>query len=142
MHHLMQDAGYSATATTVVLSAASMFIGLCAALAMRAHIAPPWFLATFLGLTVGYYLFTGRRDRAVAWLRRPRTLAALGKASSPGARQSRPAVEAPLRLEPAPVPEVANRPVSKVALQSGPGVPARPENAVKAKSILDGTNRR
>jgi UDP-GlcNAc:undecaprenyl-phosphate/decaprenyl-phosphate GlcNAc-1-phosphate transferase len=134
MHHLMQDAGYSATATTVVISAASMFIGLCAALAMRAHIAPPWFLATFLGLTIGYYLFTGRRDRAVAWLRRPRALSALGKASSQGARQSPPAVEA-IRLEAAPAPEIANRPLSKVARRSGSEVPAQPENAVKAKAI-------
>jgi UDP-GlcNAc:undecaprenyl-phosphate/decaprenyl-phosphate GlcNAc-1-phosphate transferase len=68
MHHLLIDAGFSPTAIALIVSGASLSIGLLAALAMKAHVAQPWFLVAFLGLTLGYFIFSHDRKRAVARL--------------------------------------------------------------------------
>lgn len=65
-HHLMLDGGFSVTGVVVTLCALSLALGLGAALALRADVPQPVLLATFAGLTVGYFLFTRHPERAIA----------------------------------------------------------------------------
>lgn len=62
LHHFLLNRGLSATAVVVVVTGASLTIGLCAALARRAHVIPePVFPAVYLTAAVGYFALTDRR---------------------------------------------------------------------------------
>jgi UDP-GlcNAc:undecaprenyl-phosphate GlcNAc-1-phosphate transferase len=65
MHHLLLDAGWSATDVVILMSLASMMAGLGAALALRADASPISLVAAFGVLTIAYYLLTSRRERCL-----------------------------------------------------------------------------
>jgi UDP-GlcNAc:undecaprenyl-phosphate GlcNAc-1-phosphate transferase len=68
-HHHLLDAGWSTTAAVTFMVAISFALGLGAALALLAHVQPIWLVASFAGLTLGYFLASSRRDRLVMALR-------------------------------------------------------------------------
>jgi UDP-GlcNAc:undecaprenyl-phosphate/decaprenyl-phosphate GlcNAc-1-phosphate transferase len=70
LHHLLLDAGFSASAVVAVVTGATLVIGVAALLAMKAHAPGLAFTAAFLGLWGAYFLLTRRRDRSVAGLAR------------------------------------------------------------------------
>ena len=72
LHHLLQDAGFSARSIALGLMAVSAVLGLSAALAVKAGIYRPLLVLIFLALIVVHYRFTADRARAVAFLRRMR----------------------------------------------------------------------
>ncbi len=82
MHHLLSEAVFAPTTTALLIASASLVIGGTAALAIKAHIAQPWFVAAYLAMTLGYFIFTGRRERCVSWLSLARSK--LGSGISPG----------------------------------------------------------
>ena len=72
LHHLMLEAGYSTTAIVVIISGATLAIGVAAALALKAHAPAPLFTAVFLALLIGHIVWSHQREHAVArltWLR-------------------------------------------------------------------------
>jgi UDP-GlcNAc:undecaprenyl-phosphate/decaprenyl-phosphate GlcNAc-1-phosphate transferase len=70
LHHLMLDAGFSASAVVALITGATFAIGVAALLAMKAHIPGLVFTAAFLALWGGYFLLSRRRERSVAGLAR------------------------------------------------------------------------
>lgn len=66
-HHLMLDGGFTATGVVLTLSGLSLAIGLAAAVGLRGDIPRPLFPPMFLLLTVGWYAFSARPERAVAF---------------------------------------------------------------------------
>ena len=69
MHHLLLDAGFTPTQVALVLSGSSIALGMMAALALRSDRIPETALViAFVVLTAAYYLFSRRRDDAIARL--------------------------------------------------------------------------
>jgi len=60
LHHLLLDAGLSSTAVVVVLTGASLAIGLAAATARRIHVPEPVFPAIYLAAAAIYFLVSRR----------------------------------------------------------------------------------
>jgi UDP-GlcNAc:undecaprenyl-phosphate GlcNAc-1-phosphate transferase len=85
MHHLLMDAGLNPSGAVLVIVALSAVMGLLAALALLAKIPQPAFVAAFLALTIGYFVFTADRGRAVAALGRLVRLSRLGEGGGPAA---------------------------------------------------------
>ena len=65
LHHLLLDAGLSASRVAMVLAGASLAIGCAAAVALKAHAPPMAFTLAFAALWAAYFLATGDRDRFV-----------------------------------------------------------------------------
>lgn len=72
IHHLMLDAGFTPTWILVVLVTFSLICGALVGQAMRIDIPHPVLLAAFVGLCVGWYWLTARRQRALRFFRRLR----------------------------------------------------------------------
>ena len=70
LHHLLLDAGYSATTIAVGLMALSATLGLSAAIALKLGIYRPALVLIFLLLIAAHYRLTADRERAVACFRR------------------------------------------------------------------------
>ena len=70
MHHLLADAGLAPSTIVFVLVGISAVLGALAGVALLAKVPQPAFVGVFLGLVVGYYLFSARREQAVARLGR------------------------------------------------------------------------
>lgn len=71
LHHMMLDAGLSTSAVIILLSAASLTIGLCGALTLLAHVPIYWMVAGFVALTLAYYAASSDRARCIrffGWL--------------------------------------------------------------------------
>lgn len=66
IHHFLQDAGYGPMGICAVLVGFSFITGLAAGQAMRLDIPNVVILASFLGLCVGWYALSVKRERAVA----------------------------------------------------------------------------
>ena len=66
LHHLLLDAGFSASAVVALFTGATLAIGVAALLAMKAHLPAVVFTAAFLALWGVYFLLTRRRERSVA----------------------------------------------------------------------------
>jgi UDP-GlcNAc:undecaprenyl-phosphate GlcNAc-1-phosphate transferase len=85
LHHLMLDAGYSATAIAVGAMFVSLLLGLGAALALKLGVYRPLLVLLFFVLIALHYRFTADRARAVEFLRRlPFRRAEPGKAEVAG----------------------------------------------------------
>lgn len=72
MHHLLLDAGYTPGKVTVIMAGGSLALGIAAAVAVKLGVYRPALVVAFLALLLGWYIFTRRRDVAVARLRRLR----------------------------------------------------------------------
>lgn len=70
LHHLMLDAGFSVTAIVIRLSLFSLALGLMAAVALLVNIPHPILLGVYAAMTIGYFLMTANRTRAVGVFRR------------------------------------------------------------------------
>lgn len=70
LHHLLLDAGATATGVVLIISGATLLIGCSALVALKLHVPAIYFTLTFVGLWVAYFLATGRRERTVKWLSR------------------------------------------------------------------------
>jgi hypothetical protein len=68
MHHLLLDAGFTASLVVAIITGATLVIGFVALLAMKAHTPPLMFSLLFLLMWASFFLATGRRDLSVAWL--------------------------------------------------------------------------
>jgi UDP-GlcNAc:undecaprenyl-phosphate GlcNAc-1-phosphate transferase len=66
MHHLMLDAGFTPTQVTLTLVATNLSLGLTAAIAQLAGVPQAVSVLAFVGVTLGYFALTVRRERAVA----------------------------------------------------------------------------
>src|SRR5690606_34881820 len=66
IHHCMRGAGFGPMRVCAVLGGFSFVTGLAAGQAMRLDIPNVLILASFLGLCVGWYALSVRRERAVA----------------------------------------------------------------------------
>ena len=74
IHHIMRDAGFSAGGLALLLAAITLVLGLGAALAMRAGTSDPWLVAAFIAACSVWLWLTTDRGRAVAFMRRLRSL--------------------------------------------------------------------
>lgn len=81
IHHCMREAGWGPLGIATVLSGFSLFCGLAAGQAMRLDIPNPLILLAWIGMCVGWYWLSLRRERAVAVFRILRALL-LGNAAS------------------------------------------------------------
>lgn len=96
MHHLLIDGGFSVSGIVFLLTGLSLAIGLIAALGRVANVPEPVFVIVFGLMTVGYFLFTRRPERAIAFYSRlsgrarPFTPATPDEAPSPPAPHPRP----------------------------------------------------
>jgi UDP-GlcNAc:undecaprenyl-phosphate GlcNAc-1-phosphate transferase len=72
LHHLLLDAGFSASGVVLGVSGLTLIIGSLAILATKAHVPDPGFTLAFLALWLGYAVATHSQGRFV------RVLAALG----------------------------------------------------------------
>lgn len=72
LHHLLLDAGYSATAIAVGAMIASLILGLAAAVALKMGIYRPLLVVVFFVLIGLHYHLTADRARAVEFFRRLR----------------------------------------------------------------------
>lgn len=70
MHHMLLDAGFSATRVVLVLAGLSLLLGLGAALALKLGVYRPLLVLVFLVLLAAWYAFSSDYARAVARLRR------------------------------------------------------------------------
>lgn len=91
MHHLLLDAGYTPGKVTVIMAGGSLALGIAAAVAVKLGVYRPALVVAFLALLLGWYIFTRRRDVAVARLARlrggaPVPAAALEAAQETGER--------------------------------------------------------
>src|SRR5579863_4458524 len=87
LHHMMQDAGFTATAVVAILTGATLTIGVLALFAMKGHFPPVSFTVAFLAMWGAYFLATRRRERSVAglaWLRARLTPKGMRAGSGPG----------------------------------------------------------
>src|SRR5690606_31709085 len=66
IHHFLHDAGFGPMGICAVLVGFSFVVGLAAGQAMRLDIPNVLILAAFLGMCVGWYALSVRRERAVA----------------------------------------------------------------------------
>jgi UDP-GlcNAc:undecaprenyl-phosphate/decaprenyl-phosphate GlcNAc-1-phosphate transferase len=69
LHHVLADAGLSPTAIVLLVTLASLAIGLVAALCLLQHVPQPLFIVAFLTLTALYVGVSRRRARFVALVR-------------------------------------------------------------------------
>ena len=74
VHHLMRDAGFGPFGIAVVLSGFTLACGLVAGQAMRLDVPNVLILAAYGATCVGWYWLSSRRERAVAFFARLRTL--------------------------------------------------------------------
>lgn len=65
VHHYLSEAGFGAMGICAVLGGFSLVVGLAAGQAMRLDVPNVLLLAAFLGLCVGWYALSARRERAV-----------------------------------------------------------------------------
>lgn len=65
MHHLLQDAGFSAGQIALLLAGLSLCLGLAAATALKARLPEYWLVIAFVVMTVAYYWLTAKRERAL-----------------------------------------------------------------------------
>jgi hypothetical protein len=65
LHHLLLEAGLTATSVVVLVAAATVAIGLGAALALKMHVPPLAFSIAFLALWAAYFLLTRRREQSI-----------------------------------------------------------------------------
>lgn len=65
IHHCLRDAGWGPLGIVTVLSGFSLLCGLAAGQAMRLDIPNPLILLAFLGMCVGWYWLSRRRERAI-----------------------------------------------------------------------------
>lgn len=73
LHHMLLDAGFSPTQIAVSLTMLSCFLGLAAALLLQSNAGNETHLVLGFGLlTIGYFMLTSKRARAVYWFRRLR----------------------------------------------------------------------
>jgi UDP-GlcNAc:undecaprenyl-phosphate GlcNAc-1-phosphate transferase len=72
LHYLLLDAGYRPETITLGMMAVSAFMGLSAAVAVKAGVHRPLLVLSFLFLIALYYWLTTDRERAVAFFRRLR----------------------------------------------------------------------
>lgn len=72
MHHLLLDAGFTPGKVTVIIAGGSLALGIAAACAVKLGVYRPALVLAFLVLLLAWYLFTRRREVAVAHLRRLR----------------------------------------------------------------------
>ncbi len=66
MHHLMLDAGFTPTQLTLTLVGINLSLGLFAALARVAQVPQTLLVLAFVGLLLGYFWLTWKRERGVA----------------------------------------------------------------------------
>lgn len=69
LHHVLADAGLSPTAIVLLVTLASLAIGLVAAMSLLQHVPQPLFIVAFLTLTALYVGVSRRRARFVALVR-------------------------------------------------------------------------
>lgn len=69
IHHIMRDAGFSASGLAIALTAFSLVAGLGVAVAMLLDVPDPLLLCAFLAMCGVWYWLTSRRERAVALFR-------------------------------------------------------------------------
>ncbi|KAF1687176.1 glycosyl transferase family 4 [Pseudoxanthomonas broegbernensis] len=74
MHHLMLEAGFGPTQAALALTAFTLLCGLTVGQAMRMDVPHPALLGAFVLMCVGWYLLSGRRERAVSFFRRVRAV--------------------------------------------------------------------
>lgn len=67
MHHLMLDAGFSASQLTIATVVANLVMGLLASVALLMGVPQPVLVLAFVALCIGYFWLTLRRERAVAF---------------------------------------------------------------------------
>lgn len=84
MHHLLLDAGYTPTLVVLLMAGGSLLLGLGAALAVKLGVYRPLLVLVFLVLLVAWYVFSRKRELAVARLRWLRG----GRPSSPEAARA------------------------------------------------------
>lgn len=84
MHHLLLDAGYTPTMVVMVMAGGSLLLGLGAAFAVKLGVYRPLLVGVFLVLLMAWYVFSRKRELAVARLRWLRG----GRPSSPEAVQA------------------------------------------------------
>jgi UDP-GlcNAc:undecaprenyl-phosphate GlcNAc-1-phosphate transferase len=65
VHHFLSEAGFGAMGICAVLGGFSLAVGLAAGQAMRLDVPNVLILVAFLGLCVGWYALSARRERAV-----------------------------------------------------------------------------
>lgn len=65
LHHLLLDAGMSPNGVVLVISGATFIIGSAALVALKGHVPPLAFTATFMAMWAGYFMATRRRERTV-----------------------------------------------------------------------------
>jgi len=70
LHHLLTEAGCSATAVVGLVAGAGLMIGLAAAIALVNHVPQPLFIVAFVLMLVGYFALTAKRTVVVALLAR------------------------------------------------------------------------
>jgi len=68
MHHMLLDAGCSASAVVAIIAGSTLVLGLAAAVALKLGVYPPLLVLVFLGLLVAWYAFSADYHRAVARL--------------------------------------------------------------------------
>ena len=66
MHHLMLDAGFTPAQLTTTLMVTNLSLGLLAAIALIAKVPQAILVLAFVGLCLGYFWLTLRRERGVA----------------------------------------------------------------------------
>ncbi|MBW8312067.1 MAG: undecaprenyl/decaprenyl-phosphate alpha-N-acetylglucosaminyl 1-phosphate transferase [Rhizobium sp.] len=69
MHHLLLDAGYTPTMVVMVMAGGSLLLGLGAAVAVKLGVYRPLLVLVFLVLLMAWYVFSRKREPAVARLR-------------------------------------------------------------------------
>lgn len=72
MHHLLLDAGFRPTTVVLGMVAASLLLGLGAAVAVKENVYRPLLVLLFLVLIAGWFVFTIDHKRAIARLARLR----------------------------------------------------------------------
>lgn len=74
IHHILMDGGFRVSDVVLVVCTASLVTGLLAALALRANVPEPAFIAIYIALLAAYFLATLHPDRAAARIRRLRAM--------------------------------------------------------------------
>jgi UDP-GlcNAc:undecaprenyl-phosphate GlcNAc-1-phosphate transferase len=65
MHHLLLDAGFPVSMVTAIITGATLFFGIAAILATKAHAPAVMFSLMFMLMWISFLLATTRRDRSV-----------------------------------------------------------------------------
>ncbi len=100
LHHLLLDAGLSATAVVVVLTGLTLAIGFGAANARRIHVPEPVFPAIYLAAAAGYFLVSRRAgDRLAPPQRKAQITLRPASQAQPRAEATGDVLAAPVRAE-------------------------------------------